>query len=58
MRSEIRELKTSAKTFQKQRCDHCNGQLDLPAIHFLCGHSESFHKSCVDNEETADPQRK
>ncbi|KAI9486357.1 MAG: hypothetical protein EXX96DRAFT_40431 [Benjaminiella poitrasii] len=38
-RKEIEELHTSARIFQVQKCSGCGGNLDLPAIHFLCRHS-------------------
>jgi len=50
MRSEIHKLQTKAKVFSDTSCSVCNQRLDLPAVHFLCGHS--FHQGClVDNEQ-------
>lgn len=49
MRSEIRELKTSAKIFQGRKCASCGGELELPSIHFLCMHS--FCANCVPEGE-------
>merc|ERR1712096_265483 len=39
MQSEIHDLKTSAKTFQSMNCDATQLPLELPAVHFMCGHS-------------------
>lgn len=46
MRSEIEQLKTSAKIFQNQKCSLCAQALDLPSVHFLCQHS--FHHGCFE----------
>eukprot|EP00656_Telonema_subtile_P049410 TRINITY_DN6137_c0_g1_i5.p1 TRINITY_DN6137_c0_g1~~TRINITY_DN6137_c0_g1_i5.p1 ORF type:complete len:345 (-),score=118.79 TRINITY_DN6137_c0_g1_i5:234-1268(-) len=49
MRQEIHKLQTAAKVFSDTSCSACSAKLDLPAMHFLCGHS--FHQECViDNE--------
>uniref|UniRef100_A0A3Q3AAW1 VPS11 core subunit of CORVET and HOPS complexes n=1 Tax=Kryptolebias marmoratus TaxID=37003 RepID=A0A3Q3AAW1_KRYMA len=47
VRSEIQELKTSAKIFQKTKCSMCNSPLELPSVHFLCSHS--FHQHCFES---------
>ncbi|KAK3522019.1 hypothetical protein QTP70_021383 [Hemibagrus guttatus] len=47
LRSEIQELSTSAKIFQKTKCSMCNSPLELPSVHFLCGHS--FHQHCFES---------
>ena len=31
--------------FHVTKCSSCNGQLDLPAVHFMCKHS--YHQRCV-----------
>ncbi|XP_019628396.1 PREDICTED: vacuolar protein sorting-associated protein 11 homolog [Branchiostoma belcheri] len=46
MRSQIQELKTSAKIFQVSKCSICNHPLELPSVHFLCQHS--FHQHCFE----------
>lgn len=33
------DMSYSARIFQVQKCSGCEGNLDLPAIHFLCRHS-------------------
>jgi len=53
MRSEIQELKTSAKIFQLNKCTYCGSALDLPAVHFLCMHS--FHQRCLSEIESECP---
>ncbi|XP_062869801.1 vacuolar protein sorting-associated protein 11 homolog [Trichomycterus rosablanca] len=47
LRAEIQELRTSAKIFQKTKCSMCNSPLELPSVHFLCGHS--FHQHCFES---------
>ncbi len=49
MKNEIQELQTSAFIFQLSNCSLCNSALDLPAVHFLCGHS--FHQRCVVDQD-------
>jgi len=50
MRSDIHKLQTKAKVFSDTTCSVCQQRLDLPAVHFMCGHS--FHQGClVDNEQ-------
>mmetsp|Transcript_31850 Transcript_31850/g.83140 ORF Transcript_31850/g.83140 Transcript_31850/m.83140 type:complete len:1035 (-) Transcript_31850:100-3204(-) len=50
MKEEYRVLNTSAKIFQASKCAICSSPLDLPSIHFLCGHS--CHHRCLGDEET------
>ncbi|XP_065843977.1 vacuolar protein sorting-associated protein 11 homolog [Oscarella lobularis] len=50
MRREIEQLKTSAKVFQPTKCHSCTNPIDLPAIHFLCGHS--YHQGCLEVAES------
>ncbi|XP_077448668.1 vacuolar protein sorting-associated protein 11 homolog isoform X1 [Stigmatopora argus] len=47
LRSQIQELRTSAKIFQKTKCNMCNSPLELPSVHFLCSHS--FHQHCFES---------
>lgn len=46
-RAEIKELSDpdAPRIFQVTRCSACGGQLDLPAVHFMCKHS--YHQRCV-----------
>nr|XP_006822187.1 PREDICTED: vacuolar protein sorting-associated protein 11 homolog [Saccoglossus kowalevskii] len=46
MRSQIEELKSSAKIFQVSKCSVCNHPLELPSVHFLCQHS--YHQHCFE----------
>jgi hypothetical protein len=49
MRKEVHALRTSAKIFQLTTCSRCSAQLDLPAVHFMCGHS--YHQRCLPDQE-------
>lgn len=40
-------IRYSAKIFQKTKCNMCNSPLELPSVHFLCGHS--FHQHCFES---------
>ena len=42
MEEEINDIKTNGKTIQQKKCQGCKQELDLPSIHFMCGHS--YHK--------------
>jgi hypothetical protein len=53
MRTEIHDLKTSARVFQHNKCTYCNAILDLPVVHFLCMHS--FHQRCLGENENECP---
>ncbi|SGY38774.1 BQ5605_C003g02069 [Microbotryum silenes-dioicae] len=46
-RKEIQELSDpqTPRIFQVTRCSACGGQLDLPAVHFMCRHS--YHQRCA-----------
>ncbi|KAF4318486.1 hypothetical protein BBO99_00007163 [Phytophthora kernoviae] len=45
MKEEIAQLSSRAVVFQATKCDLCNHDLDLPAVHFMCQHS--FHLNCI-----------
>ena len=47
MRQQIEEMKTNFKVFQATKCSACNHQLELPSVHFLCGHS--YHQHCFES---------
>ena len=49
MKATMENLRTSAKTFQSNKCVVCNTALDLPAVHFLCMHS--YHLRCMGENE-------
>lgn len=40
-------LSLSPKIFQKTKCSICTSALELPSVHFLCGHS--FHQHCFES---------
>ncbi|KAG9309131.1 hypothetical protein JVU11DRAFT_10838 [Chiua virens] len=41
------------RVFHVTRYSQCNGQLDLPSIHFIC--NQSYHQRCLFENETACP---
>ncbi|KAI5980734.1 hypothetical protein EDD15DRAFT_2431784 [Pisolithus albus] len=41
------------KVFHVTRCSQCDGQLDLPSIHFMCNHS--YHQRCLLDDDTTCP---
>lgn len=45
LREEINELVSGARLFQAAKCSNCNLPLELPVVHFVCGHS--YHKACL-----------
>ncbi|CEM18634.1 unnamed protein product [Vitrella brassicaformis CCMP3155] len=47
MQDEIEKLKTQPRPFQMTRCSQCGLGLEVPSIHFFCGHS--YHSYCVPN---------
>jgi vacuolar protein sorting-associated protein 11 len=49
MKEEIGELNSKAVVFQATKCELCNHDLDLPAVHFMCKHS--FHLNCISETE-------
>ncbi|KAI5476765.1 vacuolar membrane protein, partial [Pseudohyphozyma bogoriensis] len=54
-RKEIVELSSPdvPRIFQVTRCSACGGQLDLPAVHFMCRHS--YHQRCLAENESQCP---
>lgn len=47
IRSQIEDLKHKPKIFRESKCCGCNHELELPSVHFLCGHS--YHQHCFEN---------
>lgn len=45
MQQEILSLRTQAQVFQNTKCFQCGLTLEVPAVHFFCGHS--YHSYCV-----------
>jgi hypothetical protein len=54
MKTEVLDLRTKARIFQRSTCSHCTAPLELPAVHFLCMHS--FHQNCVLETERECPK--
>lgn len=52
---EVEALTSAAepRVFQSNRCNACGGQLDLPAVHFMCKHS--YHGRCLGEGENECP---
>merc|ERR1712176_264252 len=50
MKESIKDLTTKPKTFQATKCAACLAPLELPTIHFLCGHS--VHERCLFNKSS------
>jgi hypothetical protein len=52
---EITELTDpqNPRVFHVTRCSACGGQLDLPAVHFMCKHS--YHQRCLADHEIECP---
>ncbi|OCH92268.1 hypothetical protein OBBRIDRAFT_773774 [Obba rivulosa] len=40
--------------FHVTQCAACQGQLDLPSVHFMCNHS--YHQRCLGDHDTECPQ--
>eukprot|EP01116_Phalansterium_solitarium_P000785 TRINITY_DN10648_c0_g1_i1.p1 TRINITY_DN10648_c0_g1~~TRINITY_DN10648_c0_g1_i1.p1 ORF type:complete len:1021 (-),score=472.43 TRINITY_DN10648_c0_g1_i1:124-3186(-) len=53
MRTEMADVRSSARIFQLNKCSYCSAPLDLPAVHFFCLHS--FHQRCLGEIETECP---
>eukprot|EP00928_Gymnodinium_smaydae_P015516 TRINITY_DN15739_c0_g1_i3.p1 TRINITY_DN15739_c0_g1~~TRINITY_DN15739_c0_g1_i3.p1 ORF type:complete len:767 (-),score=132.22 TRINITY_DN15739_c0_g1_i3:64-2364(-) len=45
MQQEITVLRTQAQVFQNTKCFQCGLTLEVPAVHFFCGHS--YHSYCT-----------
>ena len=48
MRENIARMKRGAKNFDIKNCSHCEKELTLPTVHFMCGHV--YHEYCIENE--------
>lgn len=48
MRESINRMKRTAKNFDERNCAHCDKELSLPTVHFMCGHT--YHEYCIENE--------
>jgi len=47
MMNMIQEIETSPRVFQASKCSCCNKSLELPSVHFYCGHS--YHQACFES---------
>lgn len=47
VRQRIEEFKNHQTVFKPSKCSVCMAMLDLPSVHFLCGHS--YHQNCFHN---------
>lgn len=47
IRQKIDEFQNHHLIFQPTKCQACSGVLDIPSVHFLCGHS--YHQNCFYN---------
>ena len=47
IRTQIEEIKDKPKVFQASKCAACSHPLDLPSVHFMCGHS--YHHTCFES---------
>lgn len=54
LEKDITTLRDSVFAFHQTRCVGCGLPLELPALHFLCGHS--YHKNCVATQEKGCPK--
>lgn len=50
MRAEVKELRTQARVFQNSKDALSGAPLELPAVHFVCGHSFNL-RSLGENEK-------
>ncbi|RWS28783.1 vacuolar protein sorting-associated protein 11-like protein [Leptotrombidium deliense] len=47
IRQEIEDVARGPRVFQASKCTACNQYLELPSVHFLCGHS--YHNQCFES---------
>lgn len=45
LKRELTSLVKGARLFQNTKCCNCSLPLELPVIHYVCGHS--YHKGCL-----------
>eukprot|EP00127_Corallochytrium_limacisporum_P007303 Clim_evm44s246 gene=Clim_evmTU44s246 len=48
LETQLEDLQTKAKTFHLGKCKACRLPLELPVVHFLCGHS--YHDRCLNED--------
>ena len=47
IRIKIEDIKDKPRVFQTSKCAACSHVLDLPSVHFMCGHS--YHQTCFES---------
>ena len=45
--SQIQDMQDKPRVFQVSKCSACSHALELPSIHFMCGHS--YHQTCFES---------
>jgi len=54
VRQKIEAINTSVTIFQSQACAACHQPLELPTVHFLCGHG--YHQHCFQSYSDSDQE--
>ncbi|KAF0988530.1 hypothetical protein HZS_8097, partial [Henneguya salminicola] len=49
IQQEIASIESGNKVFQNSKCSMCQNTLELPVVHYLCGHS--YHQYCAESLE-------
>ena len=52
IREKLEKLSSSVTIFQSTKCSACGHTLDLPTVHFLCGHG--YHQHCFQSYSDSD----
>ena len=47
VKQAIDEVRSLPRVFQAAKCSGCTKALDVPSVHFYCGHS--YHQSCFES---------
>lgn len=47
IQGHIEEITQKPRVFQAAKCSACNHSLELPSVHFMCGHS--YHQTCFES---------
>lgn len=47
IKEQIKDVREKPKVFQATKCSACSHELELPSVHFLCGHS--YHQTCFES---------
>merc|ERR1712156_1370656 len=54
VRTKIDRLNGQVTVFQSTKCSVCGQELELPTVHFLCGHG--FHQHCFQSYSESDSE--